>query len=397
MKWIKYQILQSVIDEQPILVNKKVGYNDANLAIAQTEAYNGEYTIEEDEEDFEKEPLAIELGGTGAKTVEDACKNIGGINTYVHSADGLTGVGENGKFKATSSGTISSINIGAKTYNVRQGEDTSIDLVEGCWYTFILDGTTINFNSGGAGSIKVKGGTSYPASPKEGMIWVKTSTSIGKVYLKEKVPNDAPNGSVCFLTSGKEAEFQFLKRVEINATGAFQKINGTWTGVETYIYKNGAWSIVSSGILYKPGNQMTAYTGGWTGAAKLSSDGSGVSAKTPSITRGEESIIADTSANGGGGIFYAANKIDLTPYKTVKFKGKFTRGGSVEKNLCAAVWSSIGTYYTSNMLASTYPSTTNTSVINIDVESVNREAYVGLGLTQSKAEMTNITLIPKDE
>lgn len=75
MKWIKYQIVQSTIGEETILVNKKVGYNEENLAIAESEAYNG-YEIVEDAESFDKEPLAIELGGTNAKNGSDALKNL---------------------------------------------------------------------------------------------------------------------------------------------------------------------------------------------------------------------------------------------------------------------------------------------------------------------------------
>ena len=76
MKWIKYQILQSAIGEQIVLANKKVGYSNENLAIAQKEAYDG-YEIVDDEQSFEKEPLAIEFGGTNAKTAEEARANIG--------------------------------------------------------------------------------------------------------------------------------------------------------------------------------------------------------------------------------------------------------------------------------------------------------------------------------
>ena len=53
MKWIKYQIIQSQIDDEVILTNKKVGYNEHNLAIAEAEAYNGVYEIIEDEKTFE--------------------------------------------------------------------------------------------------------------------------------------------------------------------------------------------------------------------------------------------------------------------------------------------------------------------------------------------------------
>lgn len=77
MKWIKYKIEQSVINEQPILIDKKIGYSETNLAIALEEAYNGEYEIEEDDSEFESEPLPIELGGTGEKSLEELQKKLG--------------------------------------------------------------------------------------------------------------------------------------------------------------------------------------------------------------------------------------------------------------------------------------------------------------------------------
>lgn len=51
MKWITYQIAQSTVGEEDILITKKVGYSEANLAIAEAEAYDG-YTIEDDEKAF---------------------------------------------------------------------------------------------------------------------------------------------------------------------------------------------------------------------------------------------------------------------------------------------------------------------------------------------------------
>lgn len=77
MKWIKYQIVCGKNqNEEDILINKKVGYSAENIAIAEKEAYNG-YTIEEDAESFNKEPIAIELGGTHANNANDARKNLG--------------------------------------------------------------------------------------------------------------------------------------------------------------------------------------------------------------------------------------------------------------------------------------------------------------------------------
>ena len=49
MKWIKYEyVCGTDSDGGEILAKKRVGYNESNLAIAEAEAYNGEYTIEDD-------------------------------------------------------------------------------------------------------------------------------------------------------------------------------------------------------------------------------------------------------------------------------------------------------------------------------------------------------------
>lgn len=86
MRWIKYQIVCNEIDEELILVDKKIGYSDANLAIAQTEAYNGQYQIIDDGKSYEGEPVAVEFGGTGAKTAEDARANLGAMQNVAVTA-----------------------------------------------------------------------------------------------------------------------------------------------------------------------------------------------------------------------------------------------------------------------------------------------------------------------
>lgn len=61
MKWIRYQYVCNVLNEgteneEVILLNKKVGYNEANLIVAQNEAYKGLYEIVEDDEEIKIEP-----------------------------------------------------------------------------------------------------------------------------------------------------------------------------------------------------------------------------------------------------------------------------------------------------------------------------------------------------
>ena len=71
------------------------------------------------------------------------------IGEYTHTAEGLIGKGANGKFKATVSGPISSMNVNGAACSVKCGEESSVDLIAGCWYTFILEDSTIHFGQSG--------------------------------------------------------------------------------------------------------------------------------------------------------------------------------------------------------------------------------------------------------
>lgn len=104
--------------------------------------------------------------------------------------------GHNGKFKATKAGSFETININGENKTVKQGADTGIDLTAGSWYTFILDGDTVNFSSGGMGgyNFKIVGGADKPVSPVNNTIWVKTDLPIGKWELSYEQPTTRPDG-----------------------------------------------------------------------------------------------------------------------------------------------------------------------------------------------------------
>jgi hypothetical protein len=77
MKWIKYQVVNGTKEDgNPLLVIKKVEYNETNLRIAQSEAYAGAYKIEKDDEEPFVMPLPLDHGGTSAITRPDASQNI---------------------------------------------------------------------------------------------------------------------------------------------------------------------------------------------------------------------------------------------------------------------------------------------------------------------------------
>lgn len=105
MKWIKYKILQCIVDELPVFIEKKVGHSEENLTIAQSEAYNKEYTIEEDSEETFEAPffktglgkLLCDSGNESTSIFTDDVVEIPGIQdytifgVYIHNmvADGM--------------------------------------------------------------------------------------------------------------------------------------------------------------------------------------------------------------------------------------------------------------------------------------------------------------------
>lgn len=148
--------------------------------------------------------------------------------------------------------------------------------------------------------------------------------------------------------------------------------------------------------LYGVGDEHAGFTNGWIGEPKWSQDGSGAT-KRANIVRESEQIVLDNS-NNYAGVIRTELGVDLTPYKTLVFEGEFTRGGSSAKNLIAAVWSTIGTYYaTQNQILKSYQmeSTGTINRIELDVSGIDGLGYPGIGLTASSAKITACYLIPK--
>lgn len=65
MKIIKYKFLSAEVDNEQIFLEKSMGWNEVNEEIAKQEAYNGEYTIEDDGQ------LEQEVQATDAERITD--------------------------------------------------------------------------------------------------------------------------------------------------------------------------------------------------------------------------------------------------------------------------------------------------------------------------------------
>lgn len=268
---------------------------------------------------------------------------------------------------------------------------------------FIVRYGGVEEGSGSGGSafslISAASKDALPSSAAKNTIAVITDQSIGKLYMQPTIPTEAVNGDLVILTSKSSKTISISEdgNIEFAIDGAYINIDGAWSFVDTYIRLDDAWVLLWSGQLYFNGNQYTEYLGDWVSVAKKAASNSTASIDQDPLFADENgALTVNTATNLTGGIFYTTNQIDLTPYKTIVFEGKFTRGGTVARNFTAAAWSRIGTYYTSNMLAYTQPSVTSFTTIKVDVSEINAVAHVGLGITQSKAVITRAYLVPNE-
>ena len=250
----------------------------------------------------------------------------------------------------------------------------------------------------------------FPASPEDNTVMVEANAS-SVAFIQSVAPAEATDGDIYLSTSRPDRTIRLSDSAKIGISGAHVKTNGVWEFADTYLYSDSAWHFLWSGQLIYPSasaghvinyidTEYTDYTGGYTTKAIKGGDNSTASAKAPTVSEdGQGRPVVDTTAatgSNGGGMYYTANKIDLTPYKTIVFEGEFTRGGTVARNLTVGAWSQIGTYYEKNLLAYTMMNTTSGTKIEVDVSDVNAPAYIGLGMTLSKAIIDRAYLVPKD-
>lgn len=252
--------------------------------------------------------------------IVDAAEN--GIFVYTHTAGALSGSGTNGRFKATVSETVSALNVNGTSCAVKCGEETEMELVADCWYTFILDGNTVNFSSGGAGlNFKIVGSTTEPVSPKENTIWVETDVAIGEWQFSAKEPAVRADGTALAagdvwveISENADVVINIAKKNGVNiGLNAVYLWDGTdWIEQTAKAYINANWTDIEGYYYLFKANAVNRLVGGW----QTNNNQSG------SIT--DPSIDADGNLSSIGANEPFANKIcktgfDITDYSTLIF------------------------------------------------------------------------------
>ena len=240
--------------------------------------------------------------------------------------------------------------------------------------------------SGGGGSdlnFSVVGSPTQPVAPKYNDIWVKTSVKISDWEFSEvNMPSHAMAEGFVYFTSTyngawaarESTGLNFLRKHAIltKLTAACQYYSGAWHSMDAYIYKSGTWVQFSWTIvyLYNHGVLNNAFTGGISVVRKGISENANTR-NTPKVTYNTDNIVI---TNGGstyndGGIVHFTNKVNMTPYKTLRFEGS---GVGVYNKLY--IWPNFGSYINTNSVASIQ--TTG----NLDVSALTGEFYIGFGI-----------------
>lgn len=337
--------------------------------------------------------------GNGFAYIQNADNN-GFLNsaifgTYIHDAENLIGSGENGKFKATVSGTISSINVNGVSCSVKCGEDTSMDLIAGCWYTFILDGTTVNFSSGGAGAglnFKVVGGTTEPVSPSENMIWVNTEVAISS-YMFAAVEPTSPAEGMVWISVGisSTVAFNALKKngIQVYPIAAKQYVDGAWVSVPAKSYQNGEW-VNWATYLYDSGDRCTDITGGWISEGMTYASNNECTPATASISDSNNQMVITMEKNWRTGVVWTAKTVDLTRFKTIEIAG-YDNGTYDDEFACLIVIpSDASTYWHQSAICKANLPNTAGEKVSLDISEISGSYRVGIGMLSTSSSITVI-------
>ena len=222
-------------------------------------------------------------------------------------------------------------------------------------------------------NFSVVGGTSQPSNPSNNTIWVNTGNTITSWVFSHNQPNSPTEGMV-WIVNGVSGinEFNAVSDVNLRVQVASVKqyISGSWVIKTTKVYQNGVWHETIL-YLYNNGYNNTSVTGGWTTTRYNYSSDVG-NQGTPTITYNAANIKYVSNQNQHC-IFNTVQKVDLTPYKTLKATISKCILGNGNSRMNLSVKNAPNCYYWT-YVASTSISGANTYSVNI--ESLSGEYYI---------------------
>lgn len=171
---------------------------------------------------------------------------------------------------------------------------------------------------GGTGSglvLKIVGGTTQPAAPKNNTIWVNTATAITSYALQHDAPADPAAGMVWIQTSYFSfAEMDVDKKhdVKVYPIAAFQYIGGEWVDKEAKSYINGQWK------------DWVAYV--WNGESDISHWVRATSSETGTWYYTDDGFLYTKGTSSSGLRLAYDVPVDLTNIASVRYYGYMPSG-----------------------------------------------------------------------
>lgn len=165
---------------------------------------------------------------------------------------------------------------------------------------------------GDALALPIVTGQTYPASAKDGTVWVGTTQEITSFYLSADQPETPTEGQLLLVTAdtGIQAFFGKKNRAALRLTFASRYTDGAWQPVEALLYRGSTWWPVSDPSLYKEGVDGATWT-------KKQVQGT--------VTAGAAAITVKTNGGGKAGEAYAVfGPLALSGVSAVALRAKKT-------------------------------------------------------------------------
>lgn len=241
-------------------------------------------------------------------------------------------------------------------------------------------------NGGGKDRYRVKvfGGTSAPANPKESYIWIRTSVPVSGYEINgwtSSLPSwQMGNGFVYIYGEPAYDENKVINLIEdkgnvlnFNFKMCMQQQGTNWYTMDAFVYRRGSWMQFASswnGELFDNGNQYTNVTGGWVG--------NGISSTT--VGTNLSLIVANSSP-----YLTTQNAIDLSGYT----KLHMIADGNAGQYSYFGISSNVPSNARPNYIASaTFSGGENV----LDVSAIN-SGHISIGATASWGVTINISKV----
>lgn len=233
-----------------------------------------------------------------------------------------------------------------------------------------------NARGGGGGlNLKVVGGTTQPANPRENTIWINTGTTITGYFLSPTQPNTQIEGLVWLKTENSGVEINVGKKNSIVLYLSTAKLytGGKWISVNGFAYVNAVWNqFAKEGIMVFDRTQQEYADINKNILAVRDEEYMSRKDADPYI----QMTISGSSTITRG--YQWKNPVDVTNYNTMEVVGYSTKATNE-----AGLSPNLNNSRNEIVSAASQTFGTERSTMKIDISSLTGNMYVGFSLKKS--------------